>query len=316
MSGRFDPSLLDSPLSKKPRRWWPLILVVAGVVVAVMVWILAIVLAGDGSGDDAAPTESAPSTTAVQPLVAFSEDPHMLHHPTLLPAGMELCGASLGVSLAGDQFCDPDDEGRWIRVASIVGGGAPGGTPVEGFPGVTVVSEGRPEVGVNINGRAGFRLWSQGVALDRLIEVAASLPINDPLVLAPSADELPVVLDESTLAALIGRPDATARRDANGGWTVLGGDLLLYTPRLVPGATDFATDREMVSQLASPRLVSPEHGLVVGGGPPNLPGVREGARAFWIQGGRWWDLQGAVSINTMVALASQMEAAIAKLPTE
>lgn len=315
MPGGFDRSLLDSPLPpERSRRWWPIAALAAVVVAAAVLWLLAVAISDDDQTAVSSPPSSvATSTTAPLPeLVAFTAEPPALYYPTVLPAGMELCAAALGQPLHGDEFCDPTDDARWIQIA-LVPDGAPGGEPVEGIPGITVLGETPPEVGVNINEVTGFRLWAAGVSLDQLIEVAASLPISDPGILA-GEDEPPVVLDEGTLRSIVGRHDAEVRGDPAGGWTVYAGDLMLYTAVFFPEASEGS--REMVAGLVKPRLVSEQHGLVVGGSVvgDRSPGPR--AQAVWIQGGRWWHLDGEGTIVAVATIATQMEAAIAGLPTE
>ena len=298
--------LLGSPLDDEPegRGGVTAAVVMVGLVIAVGIAWVAMAGGDDRASPDAASgsSPSAPIVTTTMPpqLEPVDGEEQLLYHPTVLPAGLELCAAALGRPTTGDEYCDPDDSNRWIEVATPPS--PVSGESIEGRPGFVLVGAAEPfAVGVP---DVGLLVTGAGLELDQLVEVTASIPLADAMAWDTSGED-PIAgdIDDEFFSRLLGAAvgDLDVRRTPTQ-IDVYGPDLILSTS--LPG-DDAADDvRQMAAGLIRPVSISDERMLVVGDRPFH------GSIAVWSQRGRFWSVRSDRDRDVLADQLAEVEAMI------
>jgi LPXTG-motif cell wall-anchored protein len=304
--------LLESPIKTGDdgSRWY-LWLGLIGVLAAAVVAILAFVQRGEPEAVSIDPLQ-VPTTTAA-PLVPFESERPIVYHPTVLPEGWESCQVQLGLPTVGDEMCNPEDDSRWVKIA-VLASGPPGGSPIEAHPGISVLREDPPQVGVTV-GQTGYKIWAEGLTLDTVVEIASSLPIASPDLFDVPAESNVATLDESTIVELLGYTVSTTdvRSLGGGSWAVTAPGLRLDTfPLGASRELSCSANADLVMGLEHAELISAQHALIVGErqGPDGSPG----ADAVWCQRNRYWHLSSDLPAASLADRAIIMESTIAGLP--
>jgi hypothetical protein len=312
----LDPDLLRSPYEEAASSHIPAPLVaglvVAGIaVVAVATWLL--VRSGSGASEDAGapggPTTTVPGSTVLE-LVAFSPDPPILTHPTVLPRAWDVCSAT-DDRFEPDRFC-ADGLDQWVEVRYVVARSSdPGEAIPAGIHEGGWVSETDPmEVRFPINDHVALALRSQGIEADQVLEVADSIPVLADRASLYGAYELPIdweAIAEEDLVGLLDQFEADATVDlARFEVTARTSNATLYgfnsRGYWTPAA---ATD------LPRARLVEADRPVVVG----ESMQLRKGY-AVWDQAGFSWRLEGNFDADGAEELALSVIAKLSDLPSD
>ena len=299
--------LLGSPLDDEPEGRGGVTAAVVAVGLVIAVGIAWVAMAG---GDDPARPNAASGSSPSAPIVAtppqlepIDGEEQLLYHPTVLPAGLELCAAALGRPTTGDEYCDPDDPNRWIEVATPPS--PVSGESIEGTPGFVLVGAAEPPaVGVP---DVGLLVTGAGLELDQLVEVTASIPLADAMAWDTSGeDPIDGDIDDEFLSRLLGAAvgDLDIRRTPTQ-IDVYGPDLILSIT--LPG--DDAADevRLLAAGLIRPVSISDERMLVVGDRPFH------GSIAVWNQRGRFWSVRSDYDRDVLADRLAEVEVMIAVL---
>ncbi|MBT8212510.1 MAG: hypothetical protein KJN71_05120 [Acidimicrobiia bacterium] len=316
MPDLFDDSLLTSPLPERDLRPNMPLRALGVVAIAVLVGGLSWwVLSGDGSAGSAVPTTtdesiaSTSSTVASVQLEVVAPDPPVLYHPTLLPAGWELCRA-LDDSAVGDRFCDPNDSASWVQVslegAGLVGLDAPNPTG-DDHGGVWLDQGDYNEVGY-LRAFVYVVVANRGtIPPDTLLEVAASIPMVASFDDLYGRYEVPLdlssVTDDQLVALLSGiEGEATVVRRP--------GEAQVFKPRLFLYAFwgDGLVVPDFPASIPQPRLVAGDRPILVGETTNGQRGY-----ALWDQGGYGWRIEGQINADEAAMLAVETIGSISQL---
>lgn len=311
----IDPTLLQSPYGdqKSPRRWiGPLVgaLVVVGIIAAGL-W--AVSASMDVDPDEQGASESTPTTEIVVApvrfvLAAFTPDPAVLTHPTLLPEGWELCSVTED-RFDPDRFCG-DSADRWVEIRyAIPRPSDPESTVPAGIHDGEWTSQSDPlELRFPINEHVSAAVRSKGIDAEQTLEIADSIPLIGDRAALFGPYELPIDWESMTgddLVDLLGQFEGDATVDLGRfELTVRTSNATLHgfnsrgywTP-------DAATDLPMA------RIVETDRPLVVGASDELKRGY-----AVWDQAGFAWRLEGNLDADEATVLALSVIAKLADLP--
>lgn len=247
-------------------------------------------------------SEPAAATVPAAELVAVSPDPAYLFHPTVLPAGMDLCAPPTGRSA---EFCgDRPGVGVAVRLRELAPQDASAGSAVTEWPEARWIDGTQTAtLGVAIEGVMELRVTATGIAETQIIDIARSIPLlGDTAWARVDRDR---ALDPSgaipaRAAATILGVDPEDVHDGASGWV----------PRTNPESLRLLVDESpsLLSYAATmlfPRILDDLDVVAVGGtGTGSLEDV---SRISWTQRGLVWTLEARRPIDR---LAEQVATAV------
>lgn len=252
-------------------------------------------------------------TTTTLTLVPVALDPPLLHWPTLLPEGFDLCSQTDDLA-AVDRFCPQPSSTPWVQVAVKDPAVLPmsRGVPIPSSHGaVWLTAAGDPlEIAVPLSASAILVISGRGIEASPLLAVTQSIPLVVERAALYGAYEPQIDLeglDDAALAGLMAGAAGDVRVSRRGGW----GEAGVYAGSWWLSLS--WTDRHLLPALATtvsrPRL---EH---FDGRPVVIGESRERGRAWalWDQGGLFWRLEGPGSALDASSLAGDIIARAAAL---
>lgn len=315
----LNPELLHPPTPDR-MPWWATAL--AGLALAGIGfgawWLLRPQSASDqatgSSGAISAWAATAPeATTTTLALVPVALDPPLLHWPTLLPEGFELC-SQIDHLTTGDRFCPHPSSTPWVQVAVKDPAVLPmsRGVPIPSSHGaVWLTAAGDPlEIAVPLSAAAILVVSGRAIEAGPLLEVTQSIPLVVERAALYGAYEPqidPEGLDDAALAGLMAGAAGDVRVSRRGGW----GEAGVYAGSWWLSLS--WTDRHLLPALAT--TVSRPRLEIHNGRPLVVGESRERGRAWalWDHGDLFWRLEGPGSAVDASSLAGDIIARAAAL---
>jgi len=293
--------LLQGPAAEpRQRRLWPWGVGGAGLVAVgavVVMWMGRSDGSDTGAGSVVVTSSMTTSATTVVELEGVSFDPDYLFYPTMLPAGMELCGPASGQSA---RFCLSGEVARLtVQVQEISATRMDSGAAVQGWPTAKWFELGETTtLGVHIEGVIGLTITAGGVPEEQLVAIARSIPLvgQTDLFELDMTDPLDpwVSIPDEAVAAILGIDVSEVYRGDSG-----------WVPR-----TNTANLRLLMD--SSPSLLSYAATLrypqvIEGVGVPAVGGMGTGSqeqvsRISWSQRGLVWTIQSNQSLESLTEM--------------
>jgi hypothetical protein len=284
---------------------------IVGVVAVLTVWLLmkpeAAPPAAVGPGLTIAAT-----TTLAEPgsvvLTAFTSDPPVLTHPTVLPDGWTMCSVTED-RFQPDRFCGGSDD-QWFEVKYAVPrpSNPEAAIPAGIHNGEWLSETGTMELRFPINEHVAAAILAKGLEADQVLEIADSIPIvggGDSLF---GPYELPIDWESMTgddLVDLLDQFEADAAVDL-GRFEL---EVLTSNASLRGFSSRGYWTADAATDLPLARLVPADRPLVIGESTERRKGF-----AVWDQAGFGWRLEGNLTADDVTALALSVIAKLNDFP--
>lgn len=254
----------------------------------------------------------AATTTVLAPDEAtlVDNDHHngLLLHPAKIPAGLELCERQQGRPTAGDRYCDPTSEARWIEITLVESRYRPTAvTPSAAIAKADSAASDYVEYTIAISDQYCMVFAAAGVDGGVLAAVLESIPaVGSRAVLVPTQQrQLTSSLGDQAALVLLGAESSGGYVEEDGSYVLVKADGLSLWADSVSAVPVWDV---LVGTLDATVDSQGEHWMVTG--------RRDGDRlsiVVWIQRGRVWQLTGTTGLDALRQTAHTIQKAIEPL---